>query len=183
MKDNLGNIMVDIEALGRKTDSVIISICAIEFDLNTGETNRIFYEKCNIQSCLDAGLKVDGDTISWWMKQDDKSRLEVVSGTQSLSNMLFKFTNFIQELKSSNLCIWGNSNRFDMGLLESSYTKLKKNIPWKFSLERDVRTLVSFSPNIKKEMEFIGTKHYPVDDCLHQIKYCTKIWNTLNNNL
>lgn len=101
----------------------------------------------------------------------------------NISHAIHEFTLFIQELKPKNLQVWGNSNRFDLGALEIIYNKLKKEIPWKYSLERDVRTLVSFAPNIKKNMPFNGVKHDPIDDCKHQINYCTEIYNKLVKNI
>lgn len=175
MKD----LMIDIESMGNKSGSAILSIAAVNFDIKTGQIGKIFYEKCKLQSCLESGLKVDGDTIKWWMEQSDEARKEVMDGKQSLSNLLRNFTIFVESLNPSDLKIWGNSNRFDLGLIEDAYISLNKKIPWKYSLERDVRTLVSFASEIKLEEEFMGVKHNPVDDCLHQIKYCVKIYNKI----
>lgn len=175
MKD----LMIDIESMGNKSGSAILSIAAVNFDIKTGQVGKIFYEKCKLQSSLESGLKVDGDTIKWWMEQSDEARKEVMDGKQSLSNLLRNFTLFIESLNPSDLKIWGNSNRFDLGLIEDAYISINKKIPWKYSLERDVRTLVSFASEIKFEEEFVGVKHNPVDDCLHQIKYCVKIYNKI----
>ena len=65
--------------------------------------------------------------------------------------------------------------------LENAYSKVGNQIPWKFWNERDVRTLVSFAPNVKSEFVFKGVAHNAIDDCKFQIGYCCKIWNKLNN--
>lgn len=179
--ENLGNLMIDIESFGNKSKGALVSIGAVEFDMKTGEIGKVFYEKCSLQSSIDAGLNVNGDTINWWMNQSDEARKEVTSGNQSLSKLLWKFTEFVQSLKPSDLEVWGNSNRFDMGLLEDAYESINKKIPWKYVNERDVRTLVSFNPEIKKNTKFEGTKHNPVDDCYFQIKYCVEIYKSIMN--
>jgi len=40
MKKKMDNIMVDIETLGNKSNSVILSIAAVYFDLQTGKTGK-----------------------------------------------------------------------------------------------------------------------------------------------
>ena len=57
------NVMVDLETLGNGSESVIISIGAVEFDPETGELGREFYKVVDAQSCVDAGLKIDASTV------------------------------------------------------------------------------------------------------------------------
>ena len=180
MKENLGHLMVDIEAMGNESCSVICSIGAVEFNIKTGEIGRKFYVKVSIQSCLDLGLKVNGETIEWWMNQSDEARKEVTTETLNIGDALYKFRLFLQDIGTENLCLWGNSVRFDMGLLEDAYKAKRQPIPWNFRNERDVITLVAFAPELKANAEKTGTKHQPIDDCLFQIKYCSAIWNKIN---
>jgi len=173
------HLMLDIETFGTDNDSVICSIGAVEFDINTGETGKEFYAKIDIQSCLDAGLKVSGSTLLWWLKQSEDARKELYdANTQSLVTVLHLFAQFMKGCKP-DVEIWGNSNRFDMGILQTAYNKIGIPIPWNFRKERDVRTLVSFNPGIQKNMPFDGVAHNPVADCKYQIKYCTAIWKSL----
>jgi len=173
----MNHLMIDIETLGNRAGCVITSLAAVEFDMNTGETGREFYERIDIQSCLDLGLFVQGNTIKWWFDQTKEAQQELFIDTQNLMKVLYDFKMFVDVLKPANLKVWGNSNRFDLGILAKAYyAGNHKEIPWKFTLERDVRTLVSFLPKIKENEVFVGVKHNPIDDCKHQIKYCTKIW-------
>lgn len=175
------HLMIDLETLGNRAGCVITSIAAVEFDMKTGETGKEFYQKVDIQSCLDLGMFVQGSTIRWWFDQDVKAQQELFVDTKSISEVLFNFKKFVDELKPADLKVWGNSNRFDLGILAQGYYLAKhKEIPWKYALERDVRTLVSFKSQYKKDEIFTGVKHNPIDDCKHQIKYCSKIWNHFN---
>ncbi|MFA5723953.1 MAG: 3'-5' exonuclease [Candidatus Pacearchaeota archaeon] len=178
--ENLGNLMIDIETMGNKSQSVICSLAAVEFDILTGQTGRSFYEKSSIQSCLDIGLKVNGDTIEWWLSQVDKARQEISGGGKNITEVLHKFRLFLESLGTENLQIWGNSPRFDLGILEDAYIATKHQIPWNFRLERDLRTLVAFAPEIKRNCQVVGVAHFPIDDCLFQIEYCCAIWKKLN---
>ena len=182
--DNLGHLMLDLETMGTKSlTAPVMSIGAVEFDILTGRTGREFYIVIDLQSVFDLGIMPQANTIMWWMQQDDDARKKITEAKGvNISQAIHEFTLFIQELKPKNLQVWGNSNRFDLGALEIIYNKLKKEIPWKYSLERDVRTLVSFAPDIKKNMPFNGIKHNPIDDCKHQINYCTEIYKKITQN-
>lgn len=171
-------MMVDLETLGTTGDSVIMSIAAVPFNIEKGTTDEPFYANVSIQSCLDHGLTVEGSTIAWWMQQEDEPIRRLFEGTSyllgtALADLSAKFALY------ENLKVWGNSARFDLGILENAYKKAELKVPWEFRNERDVRTLVSFIPEIKKEMKFVGTPHNAVDDCLHQIRYCSAIWNEI----
>lgn len=58
-----------------------------------------------------------------------------------------------------------------------------KDIPWDFRKERDVRTLVSFPPEIKENFPSVGVHHNGIDDCKFQIGYCVEIWRKLNQKI
>lgn len=178
----LGHVMLDLETMGNSSNSVIASIGAVEFDIKTGETGREFYERIDIQSCLNAGLVVNGSTIKWWLGQSDAARAEICKAGDGLRNVLEKFKSFMGCLDKVE--IWGNGARFDIGILEDAYKATYDEVilPWDFRMERDVRTLVSFAPNIKEHYPFTGTTHNPIDDCKHQIGYCSAIWQKLNTN-
>lgn len=165
------NLMVDIETFGTSSDAAILSIAAIPFNINNPELGAVFYQTIDLDSSLKKGLKVDASTILWWLNQDAAARNQINLFPKPLDNVLRDFSIFCKK----EYQIWGNSARFDLGILESSYKACNLPIPWDFKKERCVRTLASLFPYIKKEMPFDGTRHNPVDDCVHQIKYCREI--------
>lgn len=173
------NIMIDIETLGTKSNSVICSIGAVEFDLTTGEIGREFYHRIDIQSCLNAGLRVTGSTIQWWLQQSEEARNEIaMPGGTFLTTTLQAFAN-PGLFNWANAKVWGNGARFDLGMLSDAYNACRLEIPWKHWNERDVRTLVAFAPEIKKNTVHTGVAHNALSDCYHQIKYCTEIYQQL----
>ena len=177
---NLGHVMLDLETMGNGSFSSILSIGAVEFDINTGETGNEFYQQINLQSCLDFGLKVKAETIYWWLQQNERARFEICRIGNELPRVLLNLNNYFSELGDFQL--WGNGARFDIGILEDAYSVTKINTTWNFRNERDVRTLVSFAPKIKEHYPFTGTIHNPIEDCKHQIGYCSDIWKHLNFN-
>ena len=175
------DVMLDLETMGRKSKSALVSIGAVEFNLLTGETGREFYKVIDLQSCLDMGLEVEASTIYFWLTEASQAARDAIAKDKKLplATVLHMFDKWMQELPAK-VCVWGNGARFDIGLLEDAYQVCKLENPWYFRSERDVRTLVAFAPHIKETLPFEGTHHNPIDDCKHQIKYCTATWKKLN---
>jgi DNA polymerase III epsilon subunit-like protein len=182
------HLMLDLETMGNKSNSAIVSIGAVQFDLETGELGKVFYSGVNLKSCLDIGLKINPDTLYWWLTQNEQARLAVAKGGPDLDTVLDRFNSFlfdISEENIKNLYLWGNSARFDLGIFEDAYIACNTKVRWDFRKERDVRTLVSFIPEIKSRVqsENTGVEHNPIDDCKLQIKYCVEIWQKINKNM
>ena len=175
-KKTYKHLMLDLETMGNKSSSSIISIGALEFDIKTGETGKEFYVNVDLQSCLDLGLNVDGSTIMWWMRQEDKARKALDNGNVvSIKEALLMFSAFCNK----DYEIWGNSARFDLGLLQDAYDAARIPICWDFRKERCVRTLVSFNPDVKKKFSSNGVLHNALDDCYFQVQYCSATWKSL----
>lgn len=176
-ESQFGHLMLDIETMGNESFSSIVSIGAVEFDIETGQVGEKFERIIDLQSCLDLGLIVNASTVMWWMKQGDLARSALIDQpTCSINKALIDFSEFCNK----DFQIWGNSASFDCGILANAYQKAHLDKPWDFRKERCVRTLVSFAPEIKKRYHNKGVSHNAVDDCLFQIGYCSDIWQYLN---
>ena len=180
------DIMIDLETMGNGSDSAIVSIAAVEFDINTGEMGGSFYSKVSLESCVRAGLKMYPSTVLWWMKQSEEARAEISSGGgMELDEMLAQLAEFMNPSSrtiKNNVNVWANSPRFDLGILQTAYGLFNRPIPWDFRNERDVRTLASYDPASKNSVAFEGTPHNPLHDCIHQIRYCRLIHGPLNSH-
>jgi hypothetical protein len=165
------DIMLDLETMGNESFSAILSIGALEFDIMTGETGREFYCEIDLQSCMDLGLITNASTIIWWLKQSDEARKCITKGDKiPIKQALDEFSKFCD--KSYN--VWGNSPRFDCGILQNAYNKAGIPIPWDFRKEKCLRTLVGFMPSIKENAVMVGTQHNALADCYYQVHYCHK---------
>lgn len=182
-KKILGHLMIDLETMGSESRSAIVSIGAVEFNIVTGETGEEFFRVVTLQSCIDLGLEINASTVMWWMQQSDEARNALINkNALHISEALLQFSDFINTCGGKDAQVWGNSARFDLGILSDSYKKANLKMPWDFRNERCVRTLVSFIPEIKNMTKFQGIAHNPIDDCHHQIRYCSETWNTLKSN-
>jgi hypothetical protein len=171
------HVMIDIETMGNMSNSAIVSVGAVRFDLKTGEIGEKFYMNVDLQSCLDAGLVINADTLMWWLNQSEAARKKIIEKGHSLNRVLVSLSAFVTKDDE----VWGNSARFDLGILSDAFNKKGLPIPWDFRKERCVRTLVSFAPFIKDAEKNTGVAHDALADCIFQINYCSKIFNKLKD--
>lgn len=175
------DLMIDIETTGRTPGCAIIQIAAVPFNMNTGKiSTNVFKMSINLKTQKERDFKLDINTINWWNKENSKLFKELSESENHHIKVAVTFQNWFKSLKDyKNIRVWGNSNRFDLGILEGWYQKgMRINTfqPfWNTWLERDVRTLAMLDPQIKANTKFEGTKHNAIDDCKHQIKYCRAV--------
>ncbi len=170
------HIMIDIETLGDQSNSVITSIAAVPFKPNEeGFPAARFYQKVSIQSCLDLGLRVSGDTLVWWLNQDQKAVMEMLENARPLQQVMLELWAFIMQMSKPDVIVWCKGARFDFGLLRDAFKACSLEVPWKFWNERDLRTLLSLYPEVKKLDRSNNLAHSAHHDCLHQIKQLQSI--------
>ena len=161
-------VMLDLETLGTRPGSIITSIGATKFDEN-GPYGKPFYERIDMQSCVDAGLLIDVDTVKWWLKQSDEARAEFQKSSEELSYALQAFTNWCG-YPDNVIELWGNGANFDNALLKAAYDLLGLEAPWKFWNDRCYRTLKAMYPHIKMPAR-VGTHHNALDDAISQVNH------------
>jgi len=178
----MNDLMLDIETMGTKSFRAIVTIAAVQFDRKTGAIGKEFYKVIDLQSCIDLQLKIDADTLYWWMKQPDEARKKIMEYKEPLPKVLSDLAIWFNSVFNSpnQVSVWGNSARFDLGMLENCYSLCRQNVPWNHWEEMDLRTITNLTQrnkDIKRGTKFEGIKHYAVDDCKHQIKYLTEMLN------
>lgn len=130
-------IMIDIETLGTKSTSAIVSIGAVEF--NSDGIVRMFYQRVDIDDCLKHGLTVDGPTVEWWMCQGDAARAVFDDPGIPLDAALVLLA---QEFDWGDKKVWCNGLNFDLPILDNAYAACGFRSPWAYYNGRDYRTLV-----------------------------------------
>lgn len=166
------HVMVDLETLGNRSNSVIISIGAVAFDLDKSETfTDTFYSVVEAQSCVDAGLQMDASTVLWWMKQSDQARKAFEAIGSPIYDTLLGFANWYPK----GAKFWGNGATFDNVILSNAYAACKMKKPWGYADDRCYRTVKTLYPDVKAER--VGTYHNAVDDAVTQAKHLVAILN------
>lgn len=171
------HIMIDLETLGTKPGSIILSIGAVRFSRNKIESS--FHIHIKPESCEEAGLKADTSTMLWWLNQSDEARKKLLIGqknAEKLSTTLLHFSSWMYDQgrpDRDQVFVWGNGASFDLVLLSSAYKAVGFPIPWIYPNERCYRTVKALSK--RKEIKREGTHHDALADAIHQAKHLMKI--------
>lgn len=187
------DIVLDLETLGTNNSPVITQIGAVAFDIKTGKKIREFMLNISIDSCLRAGLKLDGDTIKWWMKQPENVRNEVFQSEKevTISKALNAFRDWVTALsgtaKKEHIYLWGNGILADNTWLKGAHEAL--NIPEYLSYKnhRDVRTLLDLASSLVGDSKSVitsnitsdGPQHSALADAQWEAKLITACWNLI----
>lgn len=170
------HIMIDIETLGTKSNSVILSVGAVQFDLR-GNVHDRYHKGIEIQSCLDIGMEVDGYTIEWWLKQkhENIARLMSIDCLPLKTVLLQLYDCFVSMLKPITY-VWSHGSSFDLVLLENAYKAAGwKGAWWKYSNVRDTRTLFDLA-----NYEYIAKGgHDALEDAKNQAKAVQEAYQKL----
>ncbi|MDD9245278.1 3'-5' exoribonuclease [Enterobacter soli] len=184
------HLMVDVEALGKKPGSPLVSIGAVFFDPATGNTGPEFYEVISLESSMACGGVPDASTIIFWLKASSEARAEIVMDDAiTMSDALQQLDDFITKNASNgkdSVQVWGNGATYDNVLLAESFDRAGIPCPWKFWNNRDVRTIVELGKAVgytpRYEIPFVGEPHKAISDAHHQVKYVSAIWQRLTSN-
>lgn len=166
--------MIDLETFDHKPTAAIVSIGAVQFDMQSGEIGKKFYINIDLQSCIDAGLTLSASTIMWWMSQDKGAQQSLFDAPVSLSVALNSLEDWFVGLGDCE--VWANSPSFDLNILDNAFSKFNMPTPWRFYNERDCRTLVALNPSIKKSITN-DLAHDALSDCIYQVRYCSATYN------
>jgi hypothetical protein len=169
------HIMVDLETLGTSNNAVFLSIGAVEFGLN-GEIGSTFYENISIDSAQKLGLKIDGDTLKWWLTQKPEVMQLMFNDAKDINTVLNNFGDWVG--KTNAKYFWGNAASFDLVILENGYRAANIPAPWKFWRQMCYRTLLNLYPGCKGKPPVDA--HDPVADCKFQIANLVAVAKQLN---
>lgn len=161
-------VMIDLETLGTEPGATIISIGAVRFSPSGVWEDMTFYRSVSPQSCQDAGLTIDADTLEWWLGQDDEVQ-DVLTGGDPLLAVLSDFTAFYADADE----IWAFSPSFDCSILAAAYDAVGEDTPWGFRDERDARTLAALPTGT--DVERRGDLHNALDDARHQAREASAV--------
>lgn len=164
------HLMVDLETMGMAPNGAIMAIGAVPFcpeERRLADEKDWFYEKCSLEANVGAGREIDPDTVEWWLKQDSRAQMELLSGDRcwNFETFIRRFDGYL-EYKGFEF-IWAKPPSFDVELLKSAFEKLHLWFPWDFRSVRCVKTQLT---NLTQEVSFKGTPHIASHDAAHQAR-------------
>lgn len=164
----MNHLMIDLETLGTSADSVVLSVGAVKFDLESDAIDgRGFYGSVSIDSNLEAGRRIEEDTLLWWLKQPAAAQTVFFEDKLSLEQVLIDLSDWLGDNK---WIVWAKGPSFDISMLEHAYRRFGMPPPWEFWNTRCVRTYMALpgAKGIKASTE--GLKHNALSDAYEQVK-------------
>jgi hypothetical protein len=168
--------MVDIETLGTKPNSIILSIGCASFNTNRIGPVAVHYTRVDVPSCEALGLKMDWDTVRWWMEQHEAARREILDteGTATIYNALQWLGDFIRsESNGREIRVYAKDPDFDCVILRTAYDLAHIPCPWHYWQTRSVRTTLEDYGFSKK----LRAQHHALNDALIQVQAVQEAMN------
>lgn len=160
----MNHVMLDLETMGKYPGCAIVSIGAVRFDPITKERGEEFYAAIDLESCSNAGLTIDPDTVMWWMRQSEPTRLALTLDRKLLRGVLLEFLEFMAKKPKSLL--WSHGASFDPPILEVAYKACNIVTPWLYGNVRDTRTIYDLA-NVRPD-RMAGIHHNALADANNQ---------------
>lgn len=200
------SVMIDLETFDVNPTAAIVQIGAVFFDPEEDYTDangemdfpddlKIYSQNIDLQSCIDKGMTMSGDTVMWWMKQG-KEAVESLTTPKpiNITTALTNFRKWLQdeqkniaeaegiEWKQATIYPWGNGSSFDHSILHNAYSATGVRIPWMFWNLRDMRTSVMHAYGKgKPPFQNIGIKHNASFDALSQVIQLQQCFKKIGN--
>lgn len=178
MRDRV-DVMVDLETLSVESNTQLLQVSALAFDIDNGQELFTFDHVIDISH--EKAMQVSGSTLAWWLKTDKDLMATLVQrgieGGEDEATVLKQFSLFFETLKKIYpgvpIYLWGNGINFDNRILREKMDPY----PISYQNDRDVRTLVDIYCTISGKdyyhylkPKFLAgkTAHNALDDCRAQ---------------
>lgn len=186
------DIMLDIETLGTKPGSVIVTLGVCRFSLDDDFVTDKQEIVINVGTSEKAGMTMSAGTVLWWMGQGEEARSRMADNAKSISltNALSKLSDYVSATRTKNfrnrINIWANDPDFDIVNTNAAYDAIGALPPWQFWESRSMRTIEElgqrlFSFNKKVDFPRTGTHHAADDDAEYQARVVQEIFKRMKN--
>lgn len=173
------HVMLDIETMGTDPYCPVVAIGACRFAMDEQLITDTFYQPISLESCMELGLKPSAPTIVWWLNQSQEAQDLFANKQAAATTLPMALDAFTDWLNSRPDQLWGNSARFDCGILEATYKVCSKVVPWEHWNERCYRTIKSLPKAKGIKLVRSGVYHNAMDDAISQANHLREIYRQL----
>lgn len=139
------DIHVDIETLGTRADSVILSIGACLRDPRSYASRKALRTFYVVIDPHQPGRHTDEATLVWWGKPDQAEAKALLDEADKypLRTALNEFARWLRMSvpEEGSRVMWGNGSDFDNAILAHAFSTLGLPVPWSFWNNESLRTL------------------------------------------
>ena len=172
-------VVIDIETLGRKPNSIILSIGAVGIDFRSYAMDKGIHVNIDPDECEFYGLEREDETVRWWKNQspvarqrtmDPKTRVDLKVALQTLTDYVYAMCG-----KGRTYEVYSCGTDFDISILCNAYLAVGMVAPWPFWAVRDFRTLREWFPMVKAPTKNAGC-HDALNDATFEAAHLLAIW-------
>lgn len=172
-------VVIDIETLGRKPNSVILSIGAVGIDFRNYAIDGGIHVNIDTYDCEFYGLAHEDETVRWWKNQSEVAKRRTMDPETmvDLKVALQRLTDYIYAMcgKGRSYEVYSCGTDFDISILANAYVAVGLNVPWPFWAVRDFRTLREWFPMVKAPVKNTG-HHDALNDATFEAHHLLAIW-------
>lgn len=175
------DVMVDLETMSTQSNAAIVSIGACWFNPDTQQVGHPFHVAVDLNSSIEIGSHIDGDTVRWWLQQSAEAREAIARPDgQVINTALRDFALYLHGVApASDVRVWGNGADFDLPILSNAYRACLLPVPWRYYNGRCFRTLRKLHPEVQAPV-FTGVEHNAADDAQHQAEHAIAILRAID---
>lgn len=173
------HVMLDLETWGTKPGSALRSVGAVTFDPHGDErfAEQSYYANISRESCEEAGLTVDQQTVEWWSRQSREAENALLKEPKPLINAVAEF--FAWWNWQNAVYVWSNGANFDEVLWRAASEAVGRTVPWKYWNVRDTRTIWHAAGINPKMIPRAGIVHNALADARYQAHCVTRAYTAL----
>lgn len=174
MTGNVLHAMLDIETMDTEVTAVVLSVGMVVYDplTITRDNPNGLLKLCyvlDIQSQIEKGRTIGGDTMIWWSQQSTEARQ--VFTEQPRTPPVYVLSEIVNTLSRYQVQhVWGNGVDFDNAIISSLAKSFGAIKPLNYKHNRCFRTLKAMlKQHIPEEATVpMGTHHNALDDAVYQ---------------
>lgn len=182
MSNNRVHLMLDTETLGKREDTVILSIACVPFTLEDHDYFKSYLNKgIMIKFSVEEQIKkfhrsITTDTIEWWKQQSKEARdanLKPSPNDMTAVEGLTLLSKFISDsgYNHKKSYVWARGTNFDFPKIEHFYEDCANlTLPFNTWKIRDTRTYIDIltgTDDGKYELKFGDIDNFVAHNCLH----------------
>lgn len=137
-------LQVDIEALAITPDAAVLSIGLVLFT-TTGVTRSAHF-LLDLEDQEKLGRYAGASTVLFWMDpKQEQARLSLTDKKQPKYTASEAHT-LLREWSQGDVPVWACGPDYDFTILKSLMQSIGKELPWKYWMQRDFRTIKALAP-------------------------------------
>ena len=181
------HFMIDLETLSTAADAAILQIGIQAFDPRGDgiDPAQGLIIHVSGEASLNAGLRMDWQTIQWWLSLDDNARAGMVAKQADallLSEALVELVKFGQSHGGWSWAkVWSNGAAFDIPILETAFRRCRRDIPWAYNNVLDVRTMKWLAPDVPRVTPDVA--HDALSDAQAQALYVQDCYRAIKGGM